>query len=406
MVDSIVSSEIPQIIYGIRNEGSNRNTINGNTANNNTDYGIYMHESSENNTISGNTANDNGDDGIYLENCDNNIISGNTANDNSIRLGNSDCNNITGNTVNDHTGDPGIYLFYSNHNTVSGNTANYNGEAISIQNSHYNNITGNTVNNNDNFGIYLYEGSNNTIKGNKASNNNYGIGIEENCEYNEITENMINNNTIGLEIGIDCNNTLVFKNFFLNNGIHAVDDGTDNKWNSTTIGNYWDNWTTPDVSPNDGIVDDQYTYIGGSAGSIDYLPIAEDGAPVIVIDLPTPGSVFGVSAPSFVVRITDVLVDSMWYSIDGGLHNYTFTENSTIDQIAWSALPEGSITITFYAIDIIGNEASEYVIITKSIPVETPDPGIIILIVVLSVVGGVVLIGVGYFFYKKRSVIE
>ncbi|MFX1478649.1 MAG: hypothetical protein ACFFCI_11025, partial [Promethearchaeota archaeon] len=303
-------------------------------------------------------------------------------------------------------------------------------------------------------------------------------------------------NTQGIEISsINCNNNSIYKNFFLENGIHAIDDGIDNTWNSTSIGNYWDNWTSPDVSPNDGIVDDAYTYIGGTAGSIDYLPIAEDGAPVIVINSPDPGDVFGVTAPSFDVIVTDIKIDSMWYTIDGGINNYTFTEftgtieqlawdalsdgmitltfyasdvpgnigsteltiikdthaptitiispaddevfgasapafiimvndesldsmwysldgglttfaittNATIDQAAWTALPEGSVTITFYANDTLGNLKFEEVTITKSIPAGGIDPTVIIVVVIVSIVGGVAVITVVYIFMKKRA---
>jgi len=190
----------------------------------------------------------------------------------------------------------------------------------------------------------------------------------------------------------------------MNNGQHAFDDGTDNKWNSTTIGNYWDNHTGPDTSPQDGIVDDPYTHIGGLAGAIDYLPIAEDGAPSITINSPAPGGVFYSTAPSFNVIITDDYLDKMWYTIDGGLNNYTFTNNGTIDQSAWDALSLGSITISFYANDTFEHEASEDVIITKSIPSDGDDPTIVIVIVVVSVVGGVAVIATAYLFLKKRKV--
>jgi hypothetical protein len=131
-----------------------------------------------------------------------------------------------------------------------------------------------------------------------------------------------------------------------------------------------------------------------------------DYAPVIVIDSPTPGSDFGISAPSFIVRITDILLDSMWYSLDGGLHNYTFTENSTIDQLAWSALPEGGVTITFYANDMLGHESSEDVIITKTISPSGDDPTIVIVIVVVSIVSGVAVLAGVYLFMKKRGIIK
>jgi len=356
------------------------NTISGNTANYNS-YGIDLYDCS-NNTISGNTANYN-DEGIYLYDCSNNTISGNTANYNyeGIHLY-DDCSNntISGNTANYN--DEGIYLDnYCSNNTISGNTANYNHGGIYLDSDCSNNtISGNTASYNDE-GIYLDNySSNNTIKGNKVSNNIVsGIFMEEDSDYNEISENIIYNNTIGIDIdSLNYNNT-IYGNFFLINGKHAVDNGANNDWNSTTIGNYWDNHTGPDVSPNDGIVDIPYTFIGGSAGMIDYLPIAEDGAPSVTINSPSDDDVFGSIAPSYDVTITDDYLFEMWYTLDGGLHNYTFTEfTGTINQSMWDALSDDVITLTFYASDIPGNIGSADVNIIKdtqtpTITVNSPE---------------------------------
>ena len=377
------------------------NTISGNTVNDNNNDGIHL-ECSNNNTLSGNTANDNGDYGISLYDSDNNTISGNIANENDYGLelyDSSDYNTISGNTANDNNL-KGIWIDSAYNNIISGNTANYNDEGINLEKSNNNTLSGNTANYNDE-GIYLTSANNNTISGNTANGNQYGIHLDNACDYNDIIDNIFYNNTLGIGIDSKCNNNSIYQNFFLENGLHAEDDGTDNTWNTTSIGNYWDNWTSPDVSPNDGIVDDPYTYIGGSAGSIDYLPIAEDGAPVIVINSPDPGDVIGATAPSFDVTITDVYLVSMWYTLDGGLHNYTFTENGVINQTAWAALPEGSVTITFYASDIVGNEAIKHVVVTKSL---TDDVGPVIIIIVVSIVSGVALIGVGYIYFKKRKI--
>ena len=392
---------------------------------NNTDTGIYLQDvnnarlinntcsnlrlgididTCDNNTISGNTVNGNVREGIYLYECNNNTISGNTANDNNFGIYLSYCgyNNITGNTANDN-GESGIYIEYSPNNILSGNSVNNNGDSgIAIDaESNNNTISGNTANGNIYYGIYLnYDCSNSTISGNRVyDNRDIGIYLYD-VDYTDIIDNIFYNNTVGIFIDLYCDNNSIYKNYFVENGENAKDWGTDNKWNSTTIGNYWDNWTSPDVSPNDGIVDDPYTYIGGSAGSIDYLPIAEDGAPVIVINSPTSSDVFGVNAPSFDVIITDIYVDSMWYTIDGGINNYTFIENGVINQTAWAALTEGDVTITFYAKDIVGNEASESVTVVKT--TAGLDPGIIIIIVVVSIVGGVALAAVIYIYLKKR----
>ncbi|TKJ19407.1 MAG: hypothetical protein CEE43_15355 [Promethearchaeota archaeon Loki_b32] len=305
-----------------------------------------------------------------------------------------------------------IMVLNSNNNTISGNTVNGGnspmGGGINIHtNCRYNNITGNTVNNHVNsYGIQLYDRCNfNKILGNSIKNNNWGIILSiyiESLDHNDFTENIIYHNTIGIYLDSGCINNSFYKNFFLQNGKHTVDDGTDNTWNSTTLGNYWDNHTGPDAN-SDGIVDNPYAYIGGSAGSIDYLPMAEDGAPNITIITPSEGDSFASVAPSFEIEVVDIYVWEMWYTIDGGLHNYTFTENEMINQSAWDALPEGSVAITFFAIDIVGNEASEEVTVIKSIPAGGLDPGIIITIIIVSVVGGVAVISVVYIFMKKRA---
>ena len=68
-----------------------------------------------------------------------------------------------------------------------------------------------------------------------------------------------------------------------------------------------------------------------------------------------------------------------------------------------STLRLSNNTITFYARDIAGNETTEEVLVIKSVP-SGLDPSMIIIIVVVSVVGGVAVISVVYIFMKKRVV--
>ena len=96
----------------------------------------------------------------------------------------------------------------------------------------------------------------------------------------------------------------------------------------------------------------------------------------------------------------------MWYSLDGGITTYSITTNATIDQAVWTALSEGSITITFYANDTLGNLTFEEVTITKSIPSVGTDPIIVIVIAVVSISGGVTVIAGVYIFMKKRTAPE
>ncbi|MHA2010264.1 MAG: NosD domain-containing protein, partial [Promethearchaeota archaeon] len=324
---------------------SNNNTISGNIANFNLEDG-YLLSDSFNNMMYDNTGKNHQDYGMLLMNSDGNDLYENILIDNEYGIGLSDSHNneIKENMVNGSL-HAGIYLYESNYSRVlNNNVYNNTGNGIEIEVCYYNIISENIVNNNLQDGINLFDMSTN----------------------NNVTENIVKDNVgIGIHFLSLTVDNLIGENILLRNGKHAVDDGSGNDWNSTIIGNYWDNHTGPDTTPQDGIVDVPYIYIGGTAGSTDYLPIAEDGAPMITINSPKPGDAFNNIAPSFNVRITDILIDIMWYTLDAGLNNYTFTENGTIDQAAWNAMPEGDLTLRFCARDLPGSIGAAEVIINK-----------------------------------------
>lgn len=88
--------------------------------------------------------------------------------------------------------------------------------------------------------------------------------------------------------------------------------------------------------------------------------------PEITIVSPEENENFERSPPDFVVMISDPHVDKMWYSLDGGMTNYMFTRNSTIDRDAWNAVDYNQqVTITFYANDTAGNTNQKAILITK-----------------------------------------
>ena len=354
---------------------NNSRLINNNCSNNG--FGISV-ELSTNNLISGNTANGNDYEGISLSACDYSNITGNTANDNNeygIRIDESANNTISGNTANGNDR-KGIYLEDSDYNNITGNIANDNTfQGILLEEGNNNNTIAGNIFNNNQVGIDIYYSDYNSFIDNIVNNNNYnGIELEE-SNYNTIMGNILKNNTLfGMYVEAGSNNNSIFKNFFLENGNHALDDGTDNKWNSTIIGNYWDNHTGPDLALPYGIVDIPYN-ISGYSGSKDNLPIADDSPPVIIINSPYNNYVRGTNAPTYDVTITDDYFYEMWYTLDGGLHNYTFIEfTGTIEQSAWDSLVDGSTTLTFYASDMPGNIGSIDVIIVK----DTTGPVIVI----------------------------
>jgi len=88
--------------------------------------------------------------------------------------------------------------------------------------------------------------------------------------------------------------------------------------------------------------------------------------PSITINSPTQNQVIGSTAPSFNVNIQNA-DDTYWYTIDGGISNFTFAVNTTINQAAWNALLNGTITIRFYANDTSGNLNFQDVIVQKDI---------------------------------------
>ena len=100
---------------------SSNNTLSGNTASNNSLYGIVLYYSSNNNMLIGNTASNNSITGIWLHYLsNNNTLFNNTVSNNSITgiilYSSSNNNTLIGNTVSNSSS--GIDLHYSSHNIL------------------------------------------------------------------------------------------------------------------------------------------------------------------------------------------------------------------------------------------------------------------------------------------------
>ncbi len=273
------------------------------TTNNNGNYGIHLRTESNNNTIIGNTLNGfgSGEDvvgcGLYLYNSSYNIITQNTLyyNENGIYLEQSEHNAISENDACNNTF-AGIDLDAgSNDNNITRNIVNDNNViGIHLSNSDANNFENNTMIRNR-FGLYLEFSNDNTFTG----ENNISFSLIDGIylsvsSNNSFTENIISyNNEIGVNligIGGQCVNNSFYKNFFRNNGKHAVDNNfLKNDWyinNSLKIGNFWDNYTDmgagADDTNDDAIGDIPYFFLGG----IDWFPIWNDGieGDVIVVN--------------------------------------------------------------------------------------------------------------------------
>ncbi len=124
--------------------------------------------------------------------------------------------------------------------------------------------------------------------------------------------------------------------------------------------------------------------------------VKDSQGPNITITSPSVSDIFSTTAPSFIVEIFDEHLDKMWYTINSDPTKYFFTTNGSIDQTAWDALADGSITIRFYANDTVSNEAFA----TVSVEISTDEnggPGIIpgynsyILIGVIFVISAIII---------------
>ncbi len=104
--------------------------------------------------------------------------------------------------------------------------------------------------------------------------------------------------------------------------------------------------------------------------------------PIIEINFPPVNENFGIDAPNYSVTVKDENLDLMWYTLDGGFHNYTFTTNGTINQNAWSSILEGSVKLQFYAMDKTGKIGYAEITINKK---EVAIPGYNLWLLVMSV---------------------
>jgi parallel beta-helix repeat protein len=165
----------------------------------------------------------------------------------------------------DGNGYNGLYLYYSDYDFVLGNEISGNGGD----------------------GIYMEYANHGVFRNNTISYNSYGIEFYDESDYNLIENNIFENNTYyGVYLYYGYYNHIYNNTFLYNNGagdtydsshVQAYDgESGDNYWNSTTYGNYWSDWTSPD-SDGDGIVDNPYNIDGGA---VDNYPLTEPAVPI------------------------------------------------------------------------------------------------------------------------------
>ncbi|MFX1393213.1 MAG: NosD domain-containing protein [Promethearchaeota archaeon] len=409
------------------------NIISENTASDNLFNGIILFKNCDNNFISGNTANDNEFNGIVIgDNCDNNIISGNTANNNGyvVAIGNGiviadncDDNIISKNTASYNTNDGILLETNCDNNIISKNTASYNtNDGILLET----NCDDNTIS-----GNFLYE---NTGYGIEISVNCFDNLIFCNCIFNNTLSNANDDGQNDWDNGVIGNYWGDYNGIDANHdGIgdtpYTIPGGGGNK-DYKPLMNYNPFFSKPpeDLTYEFGIVGHSikwivintsprllpfnvfrdgtsiktgllFTYVNEIVINVDGLDVgthgftieADDGSggiftdvvwvtveekdPIITINAPSMNQEFGEYSLGFDVSIEGSTIVSMWYTLDGGLTNTTFTELiGIIDQDLWLAQPNGLITIRFYAEDTEGDIGHADVIVIKNVEDEVVDP--------------------------------
>lgn len=396
IVENIIKDNLgPGIhIYSYSQEAHHNNIIN-NTITNNINFGIRLFRC-RSTTVINNLINNTTGQGIYnvgsYNSISDNTIINNTLN--GIHSEGGSYLTINGNMVT-HNYQNGLFISGNNYDyTVSNNNFSSNGRGGNFDGivldggaarfGCWDNIfKDNHISYNTGHGLHLknYVGRHddevnygNNILNNTITRNTYhGVYINQFVTNTNFTRNKINQNN---QFGVFINDQDSQKNLFFNNSLHlniignALDNGSLNHWNNTDVGNYWHDYPGVDAD-DDGIGDTSYVILG-TAGSVDSLPIWDDGdddaPPSITIITPNVNLVYGKKEPGFQISTNSLYIDTMWYKIGGGNKNVTF-EGSTgyFDQQEWEKVLNGTVIIEFYANDSLGNLGNTNIILKKDI---------------------------------------
>jgi hypothetical protein len=168
--------------------------------------------------------------------------------------------------------------------------------------------------------------------------------------------------------------------FDLDSMWYTMDDGTNNititSWSGTLDETAWnalpDGFATITFYANDTM---------GNIGSSQVAIIKDTTTPLVAIITPYIGDFFGSSSPEYEIDVMEDNLDSVWYTVDAGVTNFTVVSYSgSINNVAWTAFPEGPVIILFYANDTVGNVGVAQVTIYKDsitpiITINHPEAG-------------------------------
>jgi hypothetical protein len=362
---SLTDNTIIEINGGIGGEGFLWNNVDGRGGNGNLGVGIYIKESNyntlNNNSIM-NVFGGNGGEVNYYYGGDGGIGAG-------FYFLDSSYNNLTFNKINIIRGGNGGYSMYG-------------GDGAKCMGIHLTGFSNNNLINNSIEKVFGGSGGGSFLDPNVypyisgVGSSDYGFGIYLSSSYNNsISANIIReiiggrrSSGYGMRIYSGTKN-IMHLNSFIDNSINAYGGDLSNKWDNGSIGNYWDDYQGIDIN-DDGIGDTPYEIRPG--WRFDNFPLWDDGddlPPELIINNPLPNQIFGNTSPEFNLTINDSSpINGMWYTLDEGLNNFTFSSLiDNINQSAWSEEESGLITIRFYAKDEFYNTGFQEITVIKDL---------------------------------------
>ncbi len=121
-----------------------------------------------------------------------------------------------------------------------------------------------------------------------------------------------------------------------------------------------------DMLPN-GTVTVQF-FTNDTANNVGWfnLELQRDCAPPIITSTGLSAEESYISAPVIAFTINESHLDTIWYSVDGGVVNRSVGGLiGSIDPSIWASLTNGNVAVTFWCNDTLGNTASITVVIVK-----------------------------------------
>ncbi len=103
----------------------------------------------------------------------------------------------------------------------------------------------------------------------------------------------------------------------------------------------------------------------------DYIEPNDILNPIISINSPKSNQFFNSTAPNFDLSIVESNLDTLCYTLNDGLLNYTCNVSGQIDQSLWNLIDNGLVSIKFYAKDKLGIISFAEVITYKDINAPT-----------------------------------